>query len=884
MYYRDRLFSVNARRTNSALLAAFFLAAGCIGGARAETLTFETNIRPILKAACFHCHGEEEKKRGGLDVRLVHLMKTGGDSGAAIVLGKPEASLLWKQISSDEMPDGPKKLTPNQKEIIQNWIAQGAKTSRPEPKDPDSIRFTEEELGHWAFQPVKKVSVPQAAGFDVRTPIDAFVAKRLAKRGLQFSQRANPETLIRRITYDLIGLPPTPAEVEAFVGDETLQAWAKLVERLLSSPEFGVRWGRHWLDVAGYAESDGGSGNDTKRPNAWHYRDYVFDAFNRNKPIDQFLLEQIAGDELIGGKPNTNDPRHVELLTATGFMRMAPDSTQTSNSLADRNQAAADAVQVIGSSTLGLTVGCAQCHDHKYDPIGIDDYYRFRAIFDPVFPLQKWKQPSARLIDVTSAEDKKKAKGIEARAKEMDTAIQVKKNELAKKIQAAKLSDVPEDVREETLQAVLTTAKDRTERQKELLDLYPMVKPISFIAGFLVEYDNAAYREFEKQKADVTKVRDTKPPKRLVRVATEQPDVVPVSAILFRGNPNSPGEKVQPGELAVLTQAGRNPALPVNEKKRATTGRRIAYAQYLTNGQHPLTTRVFVNRVWQHHFGRGIVDTPGDFGLNGEPPSHPELLDWLASDFAAQGWDQKRLHRMILMSTVYQQAAKRTPELDAVDPENRLLARANLRRLEAEAVRDFILASTGKLKLEAGGPSIPVTTDAEGKAVIGVTKISDGLAAGVRGQDDAAFRRSAFIEVNRSLPLNILATFDLPEMKPNCDRRRSTTVATQSLWFLNDDQIIQLSTELSDRLFATHPDQEDRRLDVLFRRLFATSPTDEERRFISEFIANQEAHFRADTNAEWQKKIKAQPAAPQKRAFAALAQVLMASNRFLYIN
>jgi hypothetical protein len=370
----------------------------------------------------------------------------------------------------------------------------------------------------------------------------------------------------------------------------------------------------------------------------------------------------------------------------------------------------------------------------------------------------------------------------------------------------------------------------------------------------------------------------------LVRVATEQPDVVPVSAILFRGNPNSPGEKVQPGELAVLTQAGREPTLPVNEKKRSTTGRRIAYAQYLTNGQHPLTARVFVNRVWQHHFGRGIVDTPGDFGLNGEPPSHPELLDWLASDFAAHGWDQKRLHRMILLSTVYQQAAKRTPELDAIDPENRLLARANLRRLEAEAVRDFILASTGKLKLEAGGPSIPVTTDAEGKAVIGVTKIRDGLAAGVRGQNDAAFRRSAFIEVNRSLPLNMLATFDLPEMKPNCDRRRSTTVATQSLWFLNDDQIIQLTTELSDRLFATHPDQEDRRLDVLFRRLFATSPTDEERRFISEFLANQEAHFRADTNAEWQRKIIARPAAPQKRAFAALAQVLMASNRFLYIN
>ena len=875
---------MSIRRTKLACLIAALLAATGTASAYSEALKFETDVRPILKAACFHCHGEEKKKRGGLDVRLVHLMQTGGDSGEAIVPGDPEASLLWQQVASDEMPDGPKKLTADQKQIILDWIAQGAKTIRLEPKDPDSVRFTEEELSHWSFQPVKEPRVPRPSGFDIRTPIDAFVAERLAKRGLRFSPRAGRETLIRRITYDLTGLPPTATEVEAFVDDETPQAWPRLVERLLSSPEFGVRWGRHWLDVAGYAESDGGSGNDTRRPNAWHYRDYVFESFNRNKPIDQFLREQIAGDELIDGKPDTNNPRHVELLTATGFMRMAPDPTQSSNSLADRNQAAADAVQVIGSSTLGLTVGCAQCHDHKYDPIGIDDYYRFRAIFDPVFPLKKWQQPSARLVDVTSAEDRKKAEEIEARAKEMDAAIQAKKTELAKTIQAAKLSDVPEEVREETLQAVLAPSKERTERQKELLDLYPMIKPVSFIAGFLVEYDNAAYREFEKQKAEVTKVRETKPPKRLVRVATEQQDVVPVSAVLFRGNPNSPGEKVQPGELAVLSQAGQAPALPVNESTRTTTGRRIAYASHLTNGQHPLTARVFVNRIWQHHFGQGIVDTPGDFGLNSEPPSHPELLDWLAADFVKHGWDQKRLHRMILLSTVYQQSARRTPELDAVDPENRLLARANLRRLEAEAVRDFILATTGDLNLESGGPSIPVTTDAEGKVVIGVTKIRDGLAAGVRGQNEAAFRRSAFIESNRSLPLNMLATFDLPEMKPNCDRRRSTTVATQSLWFLNDDQIIGLTGGLADRLFTNHPTEADQRLDALFRKLFATAPTDEEQQYLSSFLERQEELFRADPNAEWQKKIKAQPDAPARRSLAALAQVLMASNRFLYID
>ena len=266
-----------------------------------------------------------------------------------------------------------------------------------------------------------------------------------------------------------------------------------------------------------------------------------------------------------------------------------------------------DRVETVSSVWMGLTTGCARCHDHKYDPIGIDDYYQFRAIFDPVFPLQKWQQPSSRLIDITSAEDQIKAEKIEEKAKKMDAEIQAKKNALAKIIQASKVKDVPETIRDETLQAVLTPEKKRTDRHKELLDLHPMVKPVSFIAGFLVEYDNAAHREFEKQKVEVTNVRATKPPKKMLRVATEQPDVIPVSAVFFRGNPNSPGEKVQPKELTVLTQTNRKVLLPINDKNRTTTGRRLAYAQHLTNGQHPLTARVFVNRVWKHHFGRGLT-------------------------------------------------------------------------------------------------------------------------------------------------------------------------------------------------------------------------------------------------------------------------------------
>ncbi len=818
----------------------------------AEELVFETDVRPILKAACFHCHGEGGEREGGLDLRLVRLMVAGGESGPVLVPGEPGESLLWEKLEADEMPKGEKKLPSEKKDVIRRWIEQGAQTARPEPEDVEEARFTVEELAHWAFQPVGRVEPPGEGH-----PIDAFVATRLGREGLSLADRADRRTLVRRMSFGVTGLPPTPEEVEAFLTDGKEGALERVIDRLLASPQYGVRWGRHWLDAAGYAESDGNAVDDRRRGHAWRYRDYVIEAFNSNKPVDQFLVEQLAGDELIEGKLKVGDPRHLELLTATGFLRMAPDITQRSNSLTDRNTAVADALKVVSTSVLGLTVGCAQCHDHKYDPIGIDDYYRFRAIFDPAFPLHNWKQPGNRLVDMTSPVVNGEREKIEKEAKKEEDAMTERRRNHCAEILEKKLADVPESEREETRQAVLAAEKKRTQRQKDLLEAYPMVKPVDFISGLLVEYDGAAHQRFEKEKKKVADIRERKPPLRMIMVTNEPDGDLPVSRIFFRGNPESAREVVGPAELMVIRRGTGEVRIPPKVESRRSTGRRLAYARHLTGGSHPLTARVFVNRVWAHHFGRGLVATPGDFGIAGERPSHPELLDWLARDFMEHGWDLKRLHRMILLSRTYQQSSRRRVAHEQIDPENVLLGRANLRRLEAEAIRDALLAVSGKINLALGGVPSPVTANGEGKAVLGGDKT----------------RRSAFVEVQRRLPLNMLETFDQPVMTPNCNHRRQTTVATQALWFLNDAEVLGHADTLA-RALMKESGFSSVRLGKLYLRLFAEAPTPSELQDCEDYLASQREQF-----------VKADPKSDaEHRALASLCQIMLASNRFLYVD
>jgi len=818
----------------------------------AEELVFETDVRPIFKEACFHCHGEGGEREGELDLRLVRLMKEGGESGPVLVPGAPDKSLLWEKLAGNEMPKGEKKLSSERKALVRRWIEQGARTARPEPEDVEEARFTLEELAHWSFQSVSGVK-PPAAGH----PIDSFVARRLRKEGFSLAESADRRTLVRRMSFGVTGLPPTPGAVEAFVNDGKEGALERLVDGLLGSSQYGVRWGRHWLDAAGYAESDGNAVDDRRRGQAWRYRDYVIEAFNSNKPIDQFLIEQLAGDEMIEGEVMVEDARHLELLTATGFLRMAPDVTQRSNTLVDRNRAVADALKVVTTSVLGLTVGCAQCHDHKYDPIGIEDYYRFRSIFDPAFPLQNWQQPGNRLVDMTAAAVNEERARIEAEAKKEEGAMNERRRNHCAEILEKKLADVPECEREETRKAVLTGGEQRTQRQKDLLEGYPMVKPVDFISGLLVEYDGAAHQRFEKEKQKVAAIRARKPPLRMIMATTEPDGDLPVSKVFFRGNPESAREVVVPAELMVIQRGMKELKISPGDKTHRTSERRLAYARHLTGGSHPLTARVFVNRVWAHHFGRGLVATPGDFGIAGERPSHPELLDWLARDFMEHGWNLKRLHRMILLSRTYQQSSRRRVAHEQIDPENVLLGRANLRRLEAEAIRDALLAVSGKINLALGGVPSPVAANGEGKAVLGGDKN----------------RRSAFVAVERRLPLNMLETFDQPVMTPNCNHRRQTTVATQALWFLNDAEVLDHADALA-RALMKESGFSSVRLGKLYLRLFAEAPTPSELQDCEEYLASQREQFtKADPKSD-----------AEHRALASLCQVLLASNRFLYVD
>src|SRR5437762_821076 len=385
--------------------------------------TFEKDIRPILKAHCFECHGEGEKLKGGLDLRLRRLMLQGGDDGPVIVPGKPGQSLLFKLVHSGEMPKRDKKLTREQVALIKQWIAAGAKTARPEPAElSKGGAITEEERAFWSFQPIRQPAIPKTKTKDrVRTPVDAFLVSALMKQKIRVSPDAENTTLLRRACLDLTGLPPTPAEVEAFLADAAPDAYERLIDRLLDSPHYGERWGRHWLDIAGYADSDGYSDADPPRAYAYKYRDYVIRSFNADKPFDRFITEQLAGDELAGATQGNlqaalADPQTREWLIATGFLRMGADGTATPAVDQDtvRNQVVADTIKIVSTSLLGLSVGCAQCHDHRYDPIPQTDYYRLRAIIEPAYDPTNWRTPEQRLVSLYTEAARKEAAEVAA--------------------------------------------------------------------------------------------------------------------------------------------------------------------------------------------------------------------------------------------------------------------------------------------------------------------------------------------------------------------------------------------------------------------------------------------------------------------------------------
>lgn len=851
-------------------------------------LTFEKDVRPILKAHCTHCHGEEEKPKAGVDLRLRRFMDAPLESGATMLVpGKPDGSELLGVIEREEMPKKGKPLSETERSVIRRWIAQGARTARPEPETlAHGPLVTEEERAHWSFQPVKRPAVPKVEGLS--NPVDAFLATAMTKEGLAFAPETDRATWLRRVTVDLTGLLPTPEELDAFLADPSPKAYETVVDRLLASPAYGERWARHWLDVAGYADSNGYTAADSARPQAWRYRDYVIRSLNADKPWDQFIREQLAGDELAGAthtdfQAAVNDPKRLEQITATAFLRMAPDGTGDPNDDAKlaRNQVIAEELKIVSSSLLGLSVACAQCHDHRYDPVSQEDYYRFRAIFDPAYNWEAWRPPSQRLYSLYTPEESAKAAAIEKAAAAIDAEAREMSRKFLDEIFEVEVKKLPEADREPYRKARATADKDRTAEQKALIKKYP-----SALALYSLNlYDQKKQDLVDAKSAEATKLRSTKPVQNFVMALTEVKGQAPGTKLFNRGDHDQPVRPVTPGELSVLASPEIEPFRPASVPS-GSSGRRLAYANWLTSGKHPLVARVLVNRFWMHHFGRGIVNTPGDFGLAGERPSHPELLDWLADEFVNGGWKLKPLQKTLVLSRAYRQSSE-NPASSERDPDNRLFARHKLRRLEAESLRDTVLATADALVQKPFGPPSTIARDPAGRIVVGIDK-GTITAAKVEAGGEQDFRRSLYIEAKRSKPLTVLEAFDSPVMVPHCEKRNETTVAPQSLLLMNDTFILENARRLADHLHQAAPADETARLRLAWRLLFGRQPAESDlarsRDYLRQQTTSLASYHSQHPPAKPAKGAAAPPPPdPAREALASLCQVLYSSNRFLYI-
>lgn len=884
-----RMFSVKNSLFQCGVTAAALVVSVQAGWAASKSEpVFERDIRPILKTHCFHCHGEEEKPKAGLDVRLRRFIAQGSKDGPVLVPGKRKESALYLAVQSGEMPEGEKKLTPEQVELIGRWIDKGAKTLRPEPEKLEGYYFTEEERQHWAFQPLTQPVVPkvQSSKFKINNPIDAFIAVKLKENKLTFSPEADKATLIRRATFDLTGLPPTPAEVDAFLADSSPDAYEKLIDRLLASPHYGERWGRHWLDVAGYADSEGITASDAVRKHAWKYRDYVIKAFNEDKPFNEFIIEQLAGDELVKQPYKNLPPSEQEKLVATGYLRMAPDPTGAGapDQKLARNQVVTDTVKIVSTSLLGMTVGCAECHDHRHDPIPQADFYRLRAVFEPAYDTKNWKVPNARLISLLTDEQRAAGDKVEVEAKKLDAARLKKQEEFISEILELELAKREEALREPLRTAYRTAAAKRTPEQLKLLKGHPTVMNLS--PGSLYLYKQKMADDLQKIADEAAKVRAQKPKEEFVSALTEPGGKVPVTQIFHRGDPDQPKAVVKPGDLTILASL-RKVDLAEDDEALPTSGRRLALAKELTDGKHPLTTRVLVNRIWLHHFGRGLVNTPGDFGTHGDKPSHPELLDWLSSDFVAQCWSAKKLHKLIMTSTAYRQASTRDPKKERIDVENRLLWRMNVRRLEAEVVRDSLLAVSGKLNAKLFGEPVPIMEDEAGQVVVGIdTNDTAGRPSGkVIPLNGEEFRRSLYIQMRRSKPVGLLETFDIPAMEPNCTIRNASTVAPQSLALMNGEFALEQTKYFAERVEKAA--DKDAQVELAWKIAFGAPPSMAEVMQAKAFLEKQTKHFAANPPAQpAPAKGKTTPPAPtaEHLALESFCQVLISANRFLYVD
>jgi mono/diheme cytochrome c family protein len=742
------------------LLAGFSLLAPLARGqapSPAGLEFFESKIRPIFVKNCYKCHSSEAAKlKGGLSVEYRESLLKGGDDGPALVPGNPDKSLLIKAVRYEDadlkMPPKDNKLPDAQIAALVAWVKMGAPDPRSAGKALAGAIWSKERRQHWAFQPIKRVTVPDVHDTNwVANPLDAFVLAKLEQNDMKPNPAADRRTLIRRATYDLTGLPPTPEEVQSFLEDRSAEAYAKVVDRLLASPQYGERWGRIWLDTARYADTRGDINNNQDvpiYPYAWTYRDYVVRSFNQDKNYRQFVVEQLAADRIHRQDDTT--------LAALGFLTLGPRFNDNKNDIIN------DRIDVVCKGLLGLTVTCARCHDHKFDPIPQKDYYSLRGIFDSC--LEPAEEPLLAPIKTTPA--------YLAFAKKVNDLQQTVMSDETQLKAQRKLKVPPNDPKMKDLRQEANQGR-RQIAQLEFKD--PGSPPCATVL-----YDSM-----------------TPPPHD--------------SPVFLRGEADNKGDTVPRRFLEILSGPNRAPY-------HDGSGR-LELAYSIINPANPLTARVLVNRVWLHHFGQGIVTTPDDLGNQSEPPSHPELLDYLALQFMQNGWSIKKLHRLIMLSNTYQQSSANNPHYVQTDPLNRLLWRANIRRLDFEEIRDSVLALGGQLDLTMGGP--PGQLDL--------------------GEGGFSHRRTLYGVVDRRNLPEVYGQFDFANPDLTTGKRYETTVPQQALFMMNNPLVVELARRLVNKSEFKDLAGPEPKIRFLYERIYQREPTEVETKLGLDYIYDSPA-------------------------------------------
>ncbi len=817
---------------------------------------FESKVRPLLVAQCYSCHSSKATiVQGGLRLDSRETILRGGHSGPALVPGNPDQSRLIRALRHEVEPHMPPlgKLEPEKIAVLEEWIRRGAQWPQEGPPAAGNVTTSSSKpnaKSHWAWQPIALSRPPSVASAWPRDTIDRFLLDKLHQKEIEPAPAADPARLLRRVFLDLTGLPPSPERVESFLANPSNQQYEAIVDELLSSRHYGERWGRWWLDVTYYGDTLD-TGSEIPATEAWRYRDYVIRSFNENKPVNRFFQEQVAGDLL----PARDQRERNELIVATGYLAIGPWSIV----LADKPQLQMDTIdqqlELIGRGILGLTLGCSRCHDHKFDPILLQDYYGMAGILKSTRTLHGKHKPDGVFSDVnkvslveTVEERQQREKKLQNYEQEIAALQKVlaplKESAALLKDQEAKNKEKDKD-KEKSNHTESDPEKDKDNEKRKELDA--KINSLEMRIG-LLEF-NKPLPPFAHAVQDEEKPEDCR--------------------IAIRGNAHQLGKEVPRGFVQLAS---------FEEPRSIWRGSgRLELAKWLTDDRQPLTPRVYVNRVWQQLFGAGIVRSSDNFGIRGDLPSHPELLDYLASEFIKQGWSTKKLVRRLVLTSAYRMSASPNPTAHEIDPENRLLWRMNARRLEAETIRDSILAITGKLDLTEGGATLP-THSLETFAPNLSTFNPSQVIKTARLPENLRYRRTIYLPVFRTKQmqeLDILNYFDFADPTQVNASRRATVVPTQSLFLLNSPWIAEQAEALATKLVQDDQLLDRQRVNKLILRILNRIPAESEIMRGLDFVYDFERRASADKTAK-----SAGP--PGRLAWAAFIQMLLASNEFLY--